>query len=73
MKSEDKMEYTLEFLEKKFAEHAIEAKKLNEVIVKTFKENNPDEPLPIHMTSDFSLCAALACICNEILKLKKVK
>lgn len=63
--------YTLEFLKEKFIQHGKETKINNEKFIKDFEENNPGEPLPNYMTEDFNFPDALACICDEILRLKK--
>lgn len=67
------MKYSMAFLEKKFDQHAIEAKKMNDHLIVMFKENNPGEPLPDHFKDDFSLPSALASICKEILRLEELR
>lgn len=64
------MQYSLEFLEKKFSEHAIQAEKNQKELKKSFSENNPGQDFPDHMQEDFNLPKALACLCKEISSLK---
>ncbi len=65
-------QYSLESLAEIFAVHAIKAKKINEDLIREFKENNPGEPLPDHFQDDFNLPLALSRICKEILELKNM-
>lgn len=66
-----KMKYTIEELVVTFKDHAQRAAKHNKEIIKGFKKNYPGEPLPEHMKEDFMLPTALACICEEIVKLQR--
>jgi hypothetical protein len=62
--------YTIEELIKTFDKHAIQAEETNKQMLESFKENNPNEPIPKHFLVDFSLAKALAAICREISILK---
>ena len=64
-------EYTLEFLVEKFSADAIKSVEMNEELLKNFLENYPGEPVPESLISDFNLPKAVACICEELLKLKQ--
>jgi len=62
--------YTIEELQKTFLIHEKKSKEMNEKMLKEHKENYPDEPIPDFYLEEFSLPAAMASICSEILSLK---
>lgn len=61
--------YELDALIKTFEEHAKQSVLLREEERKRWKEFNPDQPMPEHMTEDFNFPEALASMCKEIDKL----
>lgn len=61
----------LEDLVKTFAEHERLAQQTRKESIDQFKEIFPNEELPEHFKSDFSITAALGFMCSEILKLKR--
>lgn len=61
--------YELEELIAQFNEHAKQAEKSGLEWIKSFLDNNPGQPLPDHLTEEFSLPKALVSICEEIEKL----
>jgi len=67
------MEYSMEFLIKKLAEHAIKAEENRAQWIRDFKQNYPEEPIPDHFKEDFNLPAALASICREILRVDDLR
>jgi hypothetical protein len=62
--------YSLEELIKTFKEHAIQARKNNEELLKQFIENNPGAPIPEWCTQEFCISTALAAMCEEILHIR---
>jgi len=63
--------YSLEKMVDKFTHHAKIADKYNKELIEKFIKDYPDVPLPQHFSEDFSLPLALACICSEVLEIKK--
>jgi hypothetical protein len=63
-------DYSMEKLRETFSDHAAKSEKAEEERVARFKEINPGEPLPEHMTGDFSLPKALASMCEAIIGLQ---
>jgi hypothetical protein len=62
--------YTLEFLIKTFSEHSLKFREGQKKLIRDFKENNPNDPLPDYSLDDFDLPKALVSICEEISNLK---
>lgn len=67
------MKYELEEIFKTFTSHIEESDRISEECIQRFKEYNPDKPVPDHMNRDFNFPSAMACICQEIMKLKENK
>lgn len=63
--------YTIENLEKTFAEHAKETKRNRLKDLEIFKIKYPGEEIPQHLKDDFCIASALHCICQEIINLKE--
>lgn len=62
--------YTLEYLSKVFSEHFVENEKERQRILKKFKEDNPEQPVPEWLNNDFSFPLAIKTIVDELLKMK---
>lgn len=58
--------YSMDYLIENFADHTIKTEKAREDMIKSFKENNPDQPLPDHMKDEFNVCKALLTLSVEI-------
>ena len=63
-------DYSIESLCSTFSEHADKVDAENIDFIKRFKANNPDQPLPEHVSCDFNIARALSVISKEICELK---
>ena len=66
-------EYTIDSLIKTFKQHSIEVKQLRKSMLKQWKDDFPDDPIPKHMKEDFCVTDALGLMCKEIKALKEKK
>lgn len=59
-------EYSIENLIDTFKEHHIKFRKNEQKLLKQFKEDYPEEPIPEEYMCDFSVALALFSICKSI-------
>jgi hypothetical protein len=70
MKMNDK-KYYIEKLIETFENHSQKFDIQQKELIKKYRENYPDTPLPEHFCYDFSISKALKSMCEEIQKLRE--
>ena len=65
------MQYDMKSLIETFGKHVEEAQRQKEKNIAKWKEFNPDEELPEHLTCDFYISLALKAMCEKIMELEK--
>jgi hypothetical protein len=60
------MKYDMKTLIETFAKHAEEAQQTQDINIKRWRENYPNESPPKHFENEFSLPLALKAICEKI-------
>lgn len=54
-----------------FSKHEIQAEKDSKRLLKEFKKNYPEAPIPKHFKDDFCIARSLKEICMEIVSIKE--
>ena len=64
--------YELEYLEKEFIKHGVDARNGAKTLLDSFVSNHPGAPIPDYLKDEFCLPIALVSMVKELIELKKL-